>query len=148
MLTQPILIAIGQLKDSPEKALFDQYVVRLAKPLHVIQIKQLNDPEKEGNAIMQHITPHDWVCALDERGKNMSSIEFSTHLQESLSTTKRHIFIIGGADGLSQEVRHKAQLLLSFLQTAQLCTTQACWQSSTTKVRGSNSSCAVPTQTR
>ncbi len=114
MLTQPILIAIGQLKDSPEKALFDQYVVRLAKPLHVIQIKQLNDPEKEGNAIMQHITPHDWVCALDERGKNMSSIEFSTHLQESLSTTKRHIFIIGGADGLSQEVRHKAQLLLSF----------------------------------
>ena len=57
----------------------------------------------------------DQVILLDEKGKSFSSIDFSNLLnQKLLDSTKRLVFVIGGAFGFSEEVYKRADLKLSF----------------------------------
>ena len=57
----------------------------------------------------------DQVILLDEKGKSFSSIDFSNLLnQKLLDSTKRLVFVIGGAFGFSEEVYKRVDLKLSF----------------------------------
>ncbi len=55
------------------------------------------------------------LVALDERGENIDSAAFARHLgrwrDEAVANT---IFVIGGADGLSPDLRRKAKLRMAF----------------------------------
>ena len=67
--------------------------------------------QDESEAILRRLKPDDVVILLDERGKNMSSPELSELI---LAHTDRHIvFIIGGAYGVNEEVRRRADVLWS-----------------------------------
>ena len=69
---------------------------------------------KEGKLILKSITPNDQVILLDEKGKSFSSIDFSNLLnQKLLDSTKRLVFVVGGAFGFSEEVYRRADLKLS-----------------------------------
>ena len=46
------------------------------------------------------------IVALDERGKDMSTVQFSSLLKDAT------VFIIGGPDGLSAQIRENAEILL------------------------------------
>ena len=46
------------------------------------------------------------LIALDERGKDVTTLQFAKLLQEP------SVFVIGGADGLSSEIKSAASLLL------------------------------------
>lgn len=109
-----LLIAVSHLKSGAEKQLFDQYNVRLQKPMKVIEVKQHNLPQKEALDILAIIQKEDWVCALDERGETCSSRQLSDVFKKAEISHKRLVFIIGGADGLDQSVRDRANYLLSF----------------------------------
>lgn len=111
------LIAVSHLKLGPEKDLFDQYNKRLTRSIKTTEIKQLNAPEKEAQEILKHIQPNDWVCVLDERGKDLTSRELSLALDSAHTTSKKQIFIIGGADGLSDALRSRANLMIRFGKT-------------------------------
>ena len=51
---------------------------------------------------------------MDEKGKSFSSVDFSNFLnQKLLHSTKRLVFIVGGAFGFSEEVYHRADSKLS-----------------------------------
>lgn len=112
-----LLIAVSHLKRGPEQALFDQYVKRLHRPLQVIEVKQLNMPEREADEIEKHLLSTDWVCVLDERGRDMSSREFAAILEDAQVQWKRQVFIIGGADGLSASIRSRAHMSIRFGKT-------------------------------
>ena len=56
----------------------------------------------------------DFVICCDERGKNISSGVFSAYLSEAFLDAREVIILIGGAYGLSDEVRQRADLVLSF----------------------------------
>jgi 23S rRNA (pseudouridine1915-N3)-methyltransferase len=61
------------------------------------------------------IAPSAKVVVLDERGKNMSSPEFASILENWMTEGCSEIcFLIGGADGHLEETRKKADLILSF----------------------------------
>ena len=67
--------------------------------------------QDESEAILRRLKPDDVVILLDERGKNMSSPELSELI---LAHTDRHIvLIIGGAYGVNEEVRRRADVLWS-----------------------------------
>ena len=69
---------------------------------------------KEGKLILKSITPNDQVILLDEKGKSFSSIDFSNLLnQKLLDSTKRLVFVVGGAFGFSEEVYKRADSKLS-----------------------------------
>lgn len=69
--------------------------------------------EEEGRALLGRLSPRDALVALDERGKALSSIEFARWLQRQQDGGRDVAFVIGGDEGLSEEVRDKAALVLS-----------------------------------
>lgn len=70
--------------------------------------------EAEGSQILAHFQPTDHVVLLDERGKELTSREFSTFIeQKSQTVPKNLIFVVGGPYGFSPEVYNRANGLLS-----------------------------------
>ncbi len=56
----------------------------------------------------------DFVICCDERGKNISSDEYSLLLNDAFSSGKNVIILIGGAYGFSEEVRQHSDFVWSF----------------------------------
>lgn len=106
------LLAVGSLKSGSEFDLIQKYQKRL-KSLSIIEVKA-SDPEGEALTFEKHLKPSDFIIALDERGKDMGSQALATTLLKASQEYKRIVFIIGGADGLTEELRKRAHLLLSF----------------------------------
>lgn len=70
--------------------------------------------EEEGKKILEALTPGDFVVLLDERGKQFSSMEFSSFIEKQMVGGRRKvIFVVGGPYGFSQSVYDRADSLLS-----------------------------------
>lgn len=107
------IIAVGKLKDRRLAELADTYQRRL-RPHVSLVVDELRDqtPEREGRQMLGRLasegaTAH--VVALDERGQNLASRELAGLLGRHGSLT----FLVGGADGLTDAVRDRADLVLS-----------------------------------
>lgn len=115
------LAAIGKLKPGPERALFEHYAGRLNWDLTVREFdlrKPLPATERmaqESAWLLATVKDAEHIIALDERGKELSSVELAAHLRRQRDDGARHLAcVIGGADGLESGVRARAHLLLSF----------------------------------
>jgi len=72
---------------------------------------------KEGEQILRFFRPDDYMVILDRKGKEFSTLEFSSWLEKTfMLQKKRIIFVIGGAWGFSDEIRKKADMILSLSQ--------------------------------
>ena len=70
---------------------------------------------EESEKILKSITSHDFVVVLDERGKQLSSVELSKEIQKVMNRSyQRIIFIIGSAYGIDSGLSQRADLILSF----------------------------------
>lgn len=68
----------------------------------------------EEKALLKKITNDDYIILCDERGKKFDSLQFADqHLKARQSGKKRIVFIIGGAFGVSSEIRERAHLTIS-----------------------------------
>ena len=56
----------------------------------------------------------EYVICCDERGKNISSGEYSSLLERAFVDSREIVILIGGAYGFSEEVRGKADFVWSF----------------------------------
>ncbi|MDA3909917.1 MAG: 23S rRNA (pseudouridine(1915)-N(3))-methyltransferase RlmH [Bacteroidales bacterium] len=64
---------------------------------------------KEGQALLAKIRPNEFLVLLDEKGKTMSSKQFSKFIEKHMvQSTQCLSFIIGGPYGFSKEVYAKA----------------------------------------
>jgi len=64
----------------------------------------------EARRLLQLITPRDFVVTLDEHGTHKSTLELSQWLEQRRASGKDLAFIIGGPDGLDEEVLQHAHL--------------------------------------
>ena len=115
------LIVIGKTDNINLNALIEEYTKRLRFyikfDLEVIpdikNVKNLSESEqktKEGQLILEKLTPTDQLILLDENGKEFNSIGFSDFLQKKMNSgIKTLVFVIGGPYGFSEEVYQKAQ---------------------------------------
>jgi len=70
--------------------------------------------EKEGELIIQQLTPSDELFLLDENGLETSSVEFARFLEKKMiSGIKRLVFVIGGPYGFSNSIYSRANRKLS-----------------------------------
>ncbi len=68
---------------------------------------------REGELILRAVEKGAFLILLDERGKGMSSVEFSGMLQRKMNEGARHlILLVGGAYGVSREVFDRADMIL------------------------------------
>lgn len=90
----------------------DAKAIKNAGPADIQKIK-----EDEGENILKSIPPDTFVIALDEKGKQFTSPQFAEFLGKKLDQGNTKItFVIGGCYGLSEKIRNKADMLLSFSQ--------------------------------
>ncbi len=67
--------------------------------------------KRESELILDGLKEDDYLVALDEKGKSLSSETLSDFLAERASqSTRKIVFIIGGAFGLHESVLNKAKL--------------------------------------
>nr|WP_044193157.1 23S rRNA (pseudouridine(1915)-N(3))-methyltransferase RlmH [Hyalangium minutum] len=67
----------------------------------------------EAEVILGRLKPQDWLVAMDERGKQLDSVELSRYLAKAQTGAKDLLFVIGGDEGLDESVRQAAHLTLS-----------------------------------
>jgi 23S rRNA (pseudouridine1915-N3)-methyltransferase len=72
---------------------------------------------KEGEAIMTQISKDDFLILLDERGKTFTSEAFAKFIEtRTVESTKKLIFLIGGAYGVSDAIMQRANFKWSLSQ--------------------------------
>jgi 23S rRNA (pseudouridine1915-N3)-methyltransferase len=113
------LIAVGRMKTGPVKDVFQDYVKRLHTPFKITEIDirdQGSDTTlREHQAIMKAVDPSSPLIVLDERGKTISSIALADTFRKLIDQSPKTIqIVIGGADGLSDEIRAMARHMISF----------------------------------
>ena len=119
------LCAVGRLRKGPERALVDDYTTRFNRtgralglgPLitHEVEDRRGGSPAGEA-ALLRRACPEGAVMvALDERGVLLDSPGFAAKLTGWRDGGQRDLaFVIGGADGLADELRSDATMALSF----------------------------------
>ncbi|MNL45567.1 Ribosomal RNA large subunit methyltransferase H [compost metagenome] len=66
---------------------------------------------EESELILKNVNSDDYLILFDERGTSFDSIKFSQKVENILgSSKKRAIFVIGGAFGVNEDVRKRADL--------------------------------------
>ena len=112
MLTVNI-VCVGNLKESYLREASDEYRKRLSRfcKCNVIECGESN-PEKEKLEILKHLDGY--VIALCVEGDKISSEKLASKIENVAQTSSKITFVIGGSDGLAQEVKDKADFRLSF----------------------------------
>jgi 23S rRNA (pseudouridine1915-N3)-methyltransferase len=98
------------------------YYFQKIKPYNTIELVLLQpskrnattDPERnksvEEELILKRLQPHHYLILLDERGKQLSSIQWSRQMQQLMNQgTKTLVLLIGGAFGVSEKVLKAAK---------------------------------------
>jgi 23S rRNA (pseudouridine1915-N3)-methyltransferase len=124
-----LIAAVGRLKAGPERELLARYLERAntsgkalaLNPVDVIEVPEspAQTPAKrkadEAKALVAAIPEKAKLIALDERGRSVSSEDFAKKLarfrDDGAATTA---LLIGGADGLDESLRKKADLTIAF----------------------------------
>ncbi len=122
------LLAVGRLKAGPERELFERYWTRatpIAKQLgfgtlDMVELRESqaqNADQRKAAEAMDLLAklPHGAaLIALDERGKAITTPQFSSKLETFRDAGKPVALIIGGPDGLDSSVRQRADFVISF----------------------------------
>jgi 23S rRNA (pseudouridine1915-N3)-methyltransferase len=123
-----IIAAVGRLKDGAERELLERYRGRFAamgkrlgfNPIVWHELAEsraataARRSAEEGAALLKLARDADAIVALDERGKAFSSEAFARLLAKTRDDgVGTAAILVGGADGLSPEVREAAHVKLS-----------------------------------
>lgn len=109
------IICVGKLKEEYLKNGINDYFNRINK-YHKLEIIELIDSniEKEKELILKNINIKDYIITLDIEGHTLSSTELSNKMDKTFITNSTITFIIGGSDGLHQEIKKLSNYSLSF----------------------------------
>jgi 23S rRNA (pseudouridine1915-N3)-methyltransferase len=123
------LTAVGRLKQGPERELAERYAKRATDagrqigigPVDVVELRESRSRDaatritEESNALTNAVPQGAVVVALDLRGENLGSDELADRLRRWQDGGRAGItFLIGGPDGLADELRDRAALRLAF----------------------------------
>ena len=99
------IVAVGRIAPHFREA--QDYYLKRVRNLEVVEVKKGKSPKEEGERILSKLKG--FTVVLDERGRELPSREFASLISKHPNIT----FVIGGADGLSEEVKKRGNFLLS-----------------------------------
>ena len=83
-------------------------------PKNAGMLSEMDLKKKEGETILEWLNKDDYLVALDERGKQLSSEELAGFIQARANESVKHIvFLIGGAFGIDDAVMKRADFTWS-----------------------------------
>lgn len=123
-----VILCVGKLKEKWQQDGCGEYLKRLSRygKYEILQVDDLREPEnaspaqirqlmdKEGKAILARLHPNDRVITMCIRAKAPDSVGLSELMQKWSMEGRRNVFVIGGSNGLSEEVLARADERISF----------------------------------
>ena len=114
------IYAIGKKHESWVSEGIERYEKRLKAPFNLEWVLLPHSSlegdrarEEESGRILSRLDAYDYVILLDERGKLLDSPGLSQLLSDRLNASQKIALIIGGAYGVNEAVRGKADLVWS-----------------------------------
>lgn len=116
------VICVGKIKESFLRDALKEYQKRLTKYTK-LEIIEVNDvvadtveltQRKEKEQIERYIGMKDYVITLEIEGHAYCSTDFSKHIEELQIKHSNITFIIGGSDGLDEEIKKRANEAITF----------------------------------
>jgi len=119
------LLMIGNTSEPFVQSGYEVFIKRLK---HYIKVKEVIIPDikdrkhlnaeqikdREALLILDKLNISTYTVLLDEHGSNFSSKEFAGFLQKTMNSgTREMFFIIGGAYGVSESIKQKADLTVA-----------------------------------
>ncbi|CAN1820086.1 Putative RNA methyltransferase At5g10620 [Linum perenne] len=115
------IVTVGKKRPPGVQLLVDDYIGKLKHYCSVADVQIRSNPrnaretraqvDEEDMAVMNLITSDDWVVMLDERGKDLDSVEMADLIGDSGNTgASRLTFCIGGPYGHGQQTRKRADV--------------------------------------
>ena len=120
---QLIIAAVGHKMPSWIETGFQEYAKRMPAECKVI-LKEIKPVERSGSktaetvmalerAKIEAVIPKNaMIIALDERGKDLTSVGLAQELEQWQQNGRDVVFVIGGADGLDAQFKAKADALM------------------------------------
>lgn len=120
------LLWVGKTRNPHLKALCEDYLERVC---HLVscEVVELRDAARaratlardlrleEGRALNRFLPPGCRVAVLDSRGQQLTSDELARWFEEEQRRGTRDIrFVVGGAEGIDEDLGRRAHLVLSF----------------------------------
>ncbi|HRH37722.1 MAG TPA: 23S rRNA (pseudouridine(1915)-N(3))-methyltransferase RlmH [Flavobacteriales bacterium] len=116
------LLYVGRTHRGPMAEITEEYLARLRRTIAIEEVVVAEagkgDPafqqRTECERILAALRPGERVVALDERGKQWTSPKLAEQLGRWRDQgTRQIVFVVGGAYGLNEEVRAKADVVLA-----------------------------------
>ena len=112
------IICVGKIKENYLKDAIDEYSKRLSKycKLNILELPDEKIPDKANSSIendikekeclniINHLKNDSHIIALDLKGKEYDSVEFSTRIEKISMENSKITFIIGGSLGLTDKL--------------------------------------------
>lgn len=116
-----VVAAVGKVRDANFAAAIEEYEVRAKRywPLSTVEVREESRgaPDAvrtaECKRLLASVPKGAQLVACDLTGKQFASDEFAKWLQTQRERAQDVCFVLGGAFGLTDEVRTKASLILS-----------------------------------
>lgn len=119
------IIALGKIKEKYIKSGVDEFLKRLT-PYCSVEVTEINPFEikdenltgkiltAEGEKILSYIKPTDYLITMEIKGREFSSEEFASKIEELTNTgTQEIVFVIGSSCGIGKNVSQRANLKMS-----------------------------------
>lgn len=114
------ILAIGKKHETWVSEGIERYQKRLKTPfvpewilVAHSSLDGLSAREDESGRILSRLNAYDFVILLDERGKMLDSPTFANTLKTQLDHSQKVLIVIGGAFGVTDELRDRAQIVWS-----------------------------------
>lgn len=123
------ILCVGKIKEKYIQMGIDEYTKRLGKygKLDILEVPDEKTPDRaseaeetmirkiEGERLLKHIKPDDYVVTMAIDGKMLDSVSLSLQMETwGVQGVSHIVFVIGGSLGLSKEVLDRGNYSLSF----------------------------------
>lgn len=122
MATQ-VLLSVGMRHDPELRAAIEDFTTRLSRGIttewHLVKPSGADENvarRTESAAVLTFIQSSDFVVLLDERGQELSSEAFAAKYDSFLATSRRLVFVIGGAYGVDERLVRRADFTWALSQ--------------------------------
>lgn len=116
------ILCVGKIKENYLKEAISDYKKRISKytNLEIIEVDDIFSTnineikKKEAELLSKYISNKDYLITLEIEGKQLTSIEFSSKISETLIINSNIVFLIGGSYGIDDTIKNRSNYSLSF----------------------------------
>ena len=116
------ILCVGKIRENYLKEASSEYKKRISKytNLEIIEVDDIFSTnineikKKEAELLSKYISNKDYLITLEIEGKQLTSIEFSSKISETLIINSNIVFLIGGSYGIDDTIKNRSNYSLSF----------------------------------